>query len=85
MYWVYIIQSEKTGRFYCGQTNNLAKRLSQHNDRTNSFTKTTYRDKGPWRLVSKIECSSRGEALKLERKIKKRGIKRYLQSKAGGC
>ena len=30
-YWVYILQSESTGRYYVGQTHNLADRLVCHN------------------------------------------------------
>ncbi len=49
--WVYILKSQSTGRFYCGQTNQLAARLEQHNDPTNDLAKTTKRFKGPWTLV----------------------------------
>ena len=84
MYYVYILRSKKTGRYYCGQTVNLARRLSQHNDPDNKFTKTTSRYPGPWELVEKYQCDSRSEALKLERKIKKRGIKRFLDMRTGG-
>jgi putative endonuclease len=49
--WVYILQSQSTGRFYCGQTNQLATRLEQHNDPTNDLAQTTKRFKGPWTLV----------------------------------
>jgi len=85
-YWVYILQSQSTGRFYCGQSDNIEKRLEQHNDPANTFTKTTSRHKGPWQLVQKIRCSNRTEAIQLERKIKGRGIGRYLSDqKAGGC
>jgi len=85
-YWVYILQSQSTGRFYCGQSDNIEKRLEQHNDAANTFTQTTSRHKGPWQLVQKIPCSSLTKAIQLERKIKGRGIGRYLSDqKAGGC
>ena len=83
-FWVYILQSQSTGRYYCGQTDDIEKRLDQHNDPENTFTRTTSRFKGPWCLVHKIECPHRTDAIRLERKIKKRGIKRYLQD-VGGC
>jgi len=82
--WVYILQSQSSGRFYCGQTDDIEKRLIQHNDPENTFTQTTSRFKGPWRLVHKIECSNRTDAIRLERQIKKRGIRRFLQNQ-GGC
>jgi putative endonuclease len=78
-FYVYILQSESTGRYYCGQTDNLQKRLAQHNDPSSQLTKTTKRFKGPWRIVHTVECATRSESMMLERKIKKRGIARYLQ------
>lgn len=32
MYYVYVLQSQKDNLFYTGFTNDLQKRLSQHND-----------------------------------------------------
>lgn len=31
MYWVYILKSDKTGKFYIGSTSNLTRRLEEHN------------------------------------------------------
>jgi len=31
MYYVYILQSEKTGRYYIGSSNNISRRLQEHN------------------------------------------------------
>ena len=76
--WVYILQSENTGRYYCGQTSNIDRRLQQHNDPAYQLSKTTKRFEGPWRLVWVQECLDRSEATKLERLVKKRGIGRYL-------
>ena len=33
----------------------------------------------PWELVECFDCETRSEAVQLEMKIKKRGIKRYLE------
>jgi putative endonuclease len=41
--WVYILQSDATGRFYCGQTNDLRRRIKQHNDPNHQQTRTTKR------------------------------------------
>ena len=85
-YWVYILQSETSGRYYCGQTNNLESRLGQHNDPSYQNTLTTKRFQGPWKLIWKKECNNRSEAMNLERKIKKRGIARYIQEiEEKGC
>jgi len=71
---VYILKSEKTGKFYCGQTNNFEDRFRRHNS---GFSKAT-RSGIPWEVVKVIDCSSRSEAVVLEHRIKKRGIKRFL-------
>jgi putative endonuclease len=83
-FYTYILKSQSTGRFYCGSTNDIEQRLKQHNDPHHHATKTTKRFEGPWILVWEKAHSSRSEAMALERKIKKRGIKRYL-SENGGC
>ena len=76
--WVYIIQSESTGKYYCGQTSDVDSRLSEHNDPKYGLTKTTKRLRGPWRLVWSCGCRDRAEAMGLEKRIKKRGIGRFL-------
>ena len=85
-FWVYILYSHTADRYYCGHTDDIEKRISQHNDPDNSFTRTTHRFKGPWKLIRHHEYLTRSQAIRLERKIKKRGIKRYLSDiEAGGC
>ncbi|MBC3757597.1 GIY-YIG nuclease family protein [Hyunsoonleella sp. SJ7] len=73
-YAVYILFSEKLNRYYCGHTNDVEKRLDTHNSGGKKYT-----TKGmPWVLIKVYHCSSRSEAVRLERKVKKRGIQRYL-------
>jgi proteic killer suppression protein len=43
MVCVYILQSKSTGRFYCGQTTDVDRRLRQHNDPQYYLSKTTKR------------------------------------------
>ncbi len=81
MDWVYILYSQKAKRFYCGSTNDLNRRIAQHNDPNYRATRTTKRWSGPWSIVwQSQQFDSRAQALKLERKIKKRGIARFLAS-----
>ena len=77
-YWTYILQSQSSGRYYCGHTDNLDRRLSQHNNPDYKSSRTTKVFKGPWEIVWTAESDSRGNAMILEKKIKRRGIKRYL-------
>jgi putative endonuclease len=75
MYFVYILFSPTTQKFYAGQTEDLQKRLERHSKGLVSSTK-----KGvPWDLIKAIECASRSGAVMLESRIKKRGIKRFLE------
>ena len=66
MYTVYILRSISTGRYYKGQTNDLERRMKEHNNREEKSTSAYV----PWELVFSAEVSSRSEALQLERKIK---------------
>jgi len=77
--WVYIIQSQTSDRFYCGQSADPEQRLRQHNDPQYRLSKTTKRFPGPWKLVWKQACTDRSEATQLERRIKKNGISRFLR------
>ncbi|MEW6530134.1 MAG: GIY-YIG nuclease family protein [Thermodesulfobacteriota bacterium] len=77
--WVYIIRSETCGRYYCGQSTNVEQRLRQHNDPEYCLSKTTKRFQGPWVLVWEQPCQDLSEARRLERRVKKRGIARFLR------
>jgi len=73
-YKVYILYSERLGKYYVGQTDNLEKRFPVHNSGGKKYT-----TKGvPWTLIKIYDCEDRSKAVKLEQKVKKRGIKRYL-------
>jgi putative endonuclease len=74
-YLVYVLYSSKLDKYYVGMTGDLEDRMIRHNTGREKYT-----SKGmPWRLVNTYSCVDRTEAMKLERKIKKRGIKRYLE------
>ena len=74
MFYVYIIFSERIRQFYCGQTNNILFRIQQHN-----LAETLSNKHGiPWILIGYLRVQTRSDAMKLEKQIKKRGIKRWL-------
>jgi putative endonuclease len=77
--FVYILYSEKRSRYYVGQSSDVNKRLERHNQGIVLSTKSGT----PWKLVLQIEVLSRSEAMILERKIKKRGAKRFIDSQLG--
>jgi putative endonuclease len=72
---VYILQSQITERYYCGQTDDIMQRLNRHNSAEVKSTKHGV----PWKLIATVNCDTRAESMKLESTIKKRGIKRWLE------
>jgi putative endonuclease len=77
-FWVYILESESTGRYYCGYSDNVHRRLNQHNDPEYRGSRTAKALQRPWKVIWTQESANKSEAVVLERKIKKRGIRRYL-------
>ena len=69
MYCVYVLENP-AGKFYIGQTGNLLKRIEDHN-RTDAFDGHFTRKNGPWKLVWFETHTSRGDAMKRERQIKR--------------
>lgn len=72
--YVYILQSEKTGKYYCGQSQDLLHRLVRHNHGLEKATKNGTR----WKKVHFIEVDSQSKAVRIETKIKKEVLKRFL-------
>ena len=66
MFYVYVLQSESTKRFYIGFTADLEQRIGQH---TSGVTKST-KNRGPWKLVYTGKYDSRAEAMRRERFLK---------------
>ncbi len=66
MFFVYILESIASGKFYIGQTSDLNSRVKRHNEGRNKYTKS-YR---PWKLIYWNEYSSRNQALRIEKKLK---------------
>ncbi len=77
---VYILYSQRSSKYYVGQTADIEKRLRRHNRGLVPSTKGGI----PWELVLQIKVPDRSEAMVLERKIKKRGAKRYLKDNSFG-
>ena len=74
-YFVYTIKSQIDGRLYVGMSENLKKRLTEHNKGQTKSTKA-YR---PWVLVYKKYVGSRKEARKEEKKLKSGSGKEFLK------
>jgi putative endonuclease len=63
---VYILRSERSGRLYIGQTNDIERRLVEHESGVTAST----RGKGPWELLHSKEFSTRHDAMSFEHKLK---------------
>ncbi len=75
VYYVYVIQSE-TGQSYIGQTENLEKRLRQHNLGKSGYTKRCKN----WRLVYSEEFSTRKKAMLREAELKTSKGRKFVQT-----
>ncbi|MDO5561521.1 MAG: GIY-YIG nuclease family protein [bacterium] len=77
-HFVYIIKSQKTGRFYTGLTKNLFRRLQEHEKGRPDASKITHLQ-GPFVLIHAEECSSYKHAVQREL-FWKSGIGRQIRA-----
>ncbi len=75
MWFVYVLQSERNGRYYVGSRDNTARRLEEHN--TGKTPATRYLV--PWRIVYTQEFANRLEARQREMEIKRWKSRTYLE------
>ena len=77
MFYIYVLYSKTADKYYIGQTDDVQRRLLEHNTVIkNSFT-SRYR---PWILKASFEVSeSRGEARRIESYLKKRRSRRTIE------
>ena len=68
-YHVYILRSPD-GRLYIGQTQDLSRRLREHNDSDDRTTLYTKKYPGPWKLIYTEILFSRSDAIRRERQLK---------------
>ena len=77
MYFVYIIYSDKLNRYYVGTTDDVERRLSEHN---HDFYKNSFTSKGiPWDLKLSYKTPSSQKAYDLERFIKKMKSRVFIE------
>ena len=77
MFYIYVLLSEKDNRFYTGFTNDLKRRIAEHN--TGKVQSTAYRH--PLKLVYYESCLNREDALHREKYLKSTYGKRFLKNR----
>ena len=74
MYYTYIIQSQKSDKFYIGSCHDIDKRIERHNAGATPSTKSGR----PWKLVYSEKYQTNSQALKREREIKSKKSRKYI-------
>ncbi len=77
-FFVYVLLNPE-GKTYVGQTCDLSRRLSQHNDPGCRLTLHTKRRSGPWRLLHVEEFSTRAAAMRREKELKTGKGRNWIQ------
>jgi putative endonuclease len=77
LYYVYIIESNTTGKWYYGSSKEPYIRLTEHNSNITTSTK----NRGPWKLIFIRSFVDKKEALAFERQLKKWRNKNFIQLK----
>jgi putative endonuclease len=76
MYYIYILFSLKTNKYYVGSTNDLQGRLKHHNTGSTPSTKSGAPN---WEIRYTETVPNRVAALKREREIKKKKSRNYIE------
>ena len=79
MFYVYILQSEKDGKWYTGSTNNLRKRFKQHSEGAEERAWT--KGRGPFKLIYYEACLNDQDARSREKYLKSGRGKLYLKKR----
>ena len=75
MYYLYILKNKK-GSYYIGTTNNIERRIQEHNNGKSKATK----NRGPWNIVYTEKFRTRSQAMKREYYIKSQKSKKFIKN-----
>jgi putative endonuclease len=78
MHTVYVLENQHDKSWYIGQTDNLKRRLVEHNSGVGGRT-TALKQKGSWRLMYAEAYCNKRDALGRERFLKGGAGRKYLQ------
>jgi len=76
-HFVYILYSAQTDKYYIGQTEDLERRLIEHNSHLfqDSYTKIS----SDWKMKISLACSLKKQAIQIEAHIKKNKSRKYVE------
>ena len=75
MFYTYILKSDSYKKTYVGHTNDINKRIDEHNCGKSIFSRR-YR---PWKLIYKEEFLNEAESIKKEKYFKSRTGRRWIK------
>jgi len=78
VFCAYILRSQRTRKYYVGSTENLERRVREHNGELSNPGRSTVAGR-PWELVFQAAYGSRSQALAAERFIKSMKSKAWMQ------
>ncbi len=82
MFYIYIIFSQAANKYYVGHTDDVKRRLNEHNHSDRLTFTAKHR---PWSLCALFEAGTlRTEALNMERFIKKQKSRKLIQRMVDG-
>ena len=78
MHYVYIIYSPSKDSFYIGETMDIDNRIKEHNSdlHIHSFTRRA----NDWEIYYILECTSKIQAQKIEKHIKRMRNRKYFEN-----
>ena len=81
MYYTYTLYSKSIDKYYVGYTSDLTLRLQRHNNGWGKFSSRGI----PWELVYSEKFSTKTEAIKREREIKKKKSRKFIEYLINGA
>ena len=75
MFYTYILKSKIQVKYYTGYTDNLERRLNEHNQGRNIYSSRYI----PWKIAYKEEFTTETEAIKREKYFKSAAGRRWLK------
>lgn len=79
MYFVYVLKSKKDSKFYTGITNNLERRLAEHNNSKSSTPST--KNRGPFIVIYFEKMENRKIAREREKYLKSGSGREFIKLK----